>query len=437
MKRLVNERLAPGSYLRGVATLMSGTVLAHGITIAATPILTRLYEPSEFGILALFLAIANLIGVAACGRYEMAIVLPDDDDDAVGLLGLSLAIALASAMVSLLLVALLGEKIANWLASPELGLLLWLLPVAVLARGFYQALNFQATREKHFRRVAASRVGQSGSATASQIAMATAAAPGAAGLAGGYVLGLVIGGIVLLSRYRSIVVEALSRIFRIGRLFSLARRYKAFPLFDLPASLLNTGTYELPVLLLGLFFLESVVGEFGLAMRVVALPSVFISASLAQVFYQRANQAYNEHGHARDVVAPSLRILLYLALPCYLLLGLFAPWLFELVFGEAWREAGVFAAALTPLCFFMFLVAPVSQLFLIYGKQNILFRFQLAYFIASAVSFATAGFSGSPLLGVVLFSALGSLRFATMLVYMCRLERISPRMLVFGAGVRA
>ncbi len=257
------------------------------------------------------------------------------------------------------------------------------------------------------------------------------------GLIGGYVLGLVIGGFILLSRYRSVVVEALSWISRSRRLFGLARRYKTFPLFDLPASLLNTATYELPVLLLGLFFLESVVGEFGLAMRVVALPSVFISASLAQVFYQRANEAYSKHGHARDVVAPSLRTLLYVALPCYLLLGLFAPELFGLVFGEAWREAGVFAAALSPLCFFMFLVAPVSQLFLIYGKQNILLRFQLVYFIASAVSFATAGLSGSPLLGVILFSALGSLRFAAMLVYICRLEGISPRMLVFGAGLRA
>ena len=66
---------------RGAATLMTGTALAHGIKIAATPVLTRLYGPAEFGVFAVFLAMLNLTSVAACLRFEMAISLPEEDQE--------------------------------------------------------------------------------------------------------------------------------------------------------------------------------------------------------------------------------------------------------------------------------------------------------------------------------------------------------------------
>ncbi len=411
---------------------MAGTVLAHGLVIAVTPVLTRLYSPQDFGVFAVYLAIVNLFGVAACLRYEMAIVLPEDDAESVGLLGLSLAAVVVVAVALLLLVASFRADVARVMGMPALAGLLWLVPVAVLLRGTYQALNYQATRHKRMRRIASSRVGQAVTAAAGQIAAGAAAAPGALGLVGGQVAGTLAAAGVLVHGYRREIVQALMRLRNVRALLPLAGRYRSFPYFNVPASLLNVGAYEVPALILGLFFADAVVGEFAVAMRVVALPSAFISASLSQVFYQRASEVHRRSGHTRDVTVPSLRALLYLALPSYLVLGLAAPWVFVPIFGDPWAQAGVYVAVLSPLCFFMFMVAPISQLFLVFGKQRAIFGFQLLFLVISAAAFTTAGLSGSPLLGVILFSALGSVRYMAMLVYMCRLDGISPTDIVFG-----
>ena len=79
-------KLKPKSeFTRNVLTLMTGTTIAQAIPIAISPILTRLYTPKDFGVLALFVAITSIFGSIANGRYELAIMLPKKDEDAINI----------------------------------------------------------------------------------------------------------------------------------------------------------------------------------------------------------------------------------------------------------------------------------------------------------------------------------------------------------------
>ena len=69
------ERLMQSHFLKSIAILASGTALAQAIPIFASPILTRLYTPKKFGMLAVFMAIVSSISPAVCGKYEVAMVL--------------------------------------------------------------------------------------------------------------------------------------------------------------------------------------------------------------------------------------------------------------------------------------------------------------------------------------------------------------------------
>ena len=97
------KRLKPKSeFFRNVLTLITGTTIAQAIPIAISPILTRIYTPDDFGVVALFVAISTIFGSLANGSYELAIILPKKDEDAVNLVVLSLFISI---IVSLLLFA--------------------------------------------------------------------------------------------------------------------------------------------------------------------------------------------------------------------------------------------------------------------------------------------------------------------------------------------
>jgi O-antigen/teichoic acid export membrane protein len=99
------NRLKPKSeFARNVLTLMTGTTIAQAIPIAISPILTRIYTPEDFGMFALFIAIATIFGSIANGRYELAIMLPQKDEDAINIVVLRIIIFFLSVILSLFIV---------------------------------------------------------------------------------------------------------------------------------------------------------------------------------------------------------------------------------------------------------------------------------------------------------------------------------------------
>src|SRR5262245_3026619 len=78
-----------GSFGADVLRLVTGTVLAQGITLLFSPLMTRLYAPEAFGVWAVFSSITTIIGVVACLRYEVTIMLPEDEEEGASLLGAS------------------------------------------------------------------------------------------------------------------------------------------------------------------------------------------------------------------------------------------------------------------------------------------------------------------------------------------------------------
>jgi len=68
-----------------VLKLAGGTAGGQVITVAAAPILTRLYGPESFGVLATFASILVLLNVMSSLNDKLAIAVPVDDDEAVAL----------------------------------------------------------------------------------------------------------------------------------------------------------------------------------------------------------------------------------------------------------------------------------------------------------------------------------------------------------------
>ena len=85
--------------------LVGGTAGGHVIAIVAAPLLTRLYQPQDFGLLAVFAALVSIMGVVSGLRYPSAIALPDNDKEADALLLLSLLVV--SAISGLMVIPLL------------------------------------------------------------------------------------------------------------------------------------------------------------------------------------------------------------------------------------------------------------------------------------------------------------------------------------------
>ena len=96
-------------FSQNVLTLMTGTTLSQAIPIAISPILTRIYKPEDFGIYAIFIAIITILGTIVSGRYELAIMLPKSDENAMNIFALGILITLLMTLLTTILVIVFND----------------------------------------------------------------------------------------------------------------------------------------------------------------------------------------------------------------------------------------------------------------------------------------------------------------------------------------
>jgi len=157
------------SFASDVLTLVGGTTFAQIVSLLAAPILTRLYGPEDFGVWALFISVTGIIGVIACLRYELSIMLPESDEDAINLLALSIAIVIMTSIVTIPLIYIFKDPLVVALNSPQLENYVWLIPPFILISGVFLALNYWNSRTKNFKRLSFAQVSSSLSSTGTQI----------------------------------------------------------------------------------------------------------------------------------------------------------------------------------------------------------------------------------------------------------------------------
>ena len=151
---MLNKLKPKSEFSRNVLTLMTGTTIAQAIPISISPILTRIYTPEDFGIFALFVAISSIFGSIANGRYELAIMLPKKDEDAINIFALGFIITCTISLLLLILVVLFHDYFLILLKNEEIGLWLYFVPIAVFFTGIYNILNYFNNRKKYYKDIA-------------------------------------------------------------------------------------------------------------------------------------------------------------------------------------------------------------------------------------------------------------------------------------------
>jgi len=368
---------------RHVLTLLTGTGLAQLIALAASPLLSRLFAPEDFGVFALFQSVVALLAILATGRYELAIVLPESDDDGWQLLLLALAITLAVTGLSLLVVALGGGWIAQASGHAALAPWLYLLPLSVALTAIVNTLGCWANRRRQYTQLAGNRVVQSAGGVAATVGLGAAgwAAPGL--LLGG-ALGQAIAAALLGWQARGD-----ARPTDRPRVRALAQQYRNFPRINLPHALLDAVQASALLAVMGAAFGSQVLGWYAFALRIARTPLAMLGASVGQVFQQRAAQVWNEGGDLAGLARRTTSKLALFALP-FIALMLFAPDLFAWAFGAEWREAGAQARLLTPWMVLSFLTSPLSQLPLVVGQQGRALAFGVAYQVSMLLPYVLA-----------------------------------------------
>ena len=370
--------------MRDIAALASGGAAAQGVSLLATVFIARLYSPADVGPAYFFLACVSVLAPVSALRFDKAIVLPESAGEARNLALLSLAIGSASAAlvgVVCLLIPLLPIE------SETLGALggwLYFLPVSMwLSIAVHVAAEVR-TRDVAFGRLARARmIGALGMAGA-RIGLALALDSSA----GTFLIGTALGDLVQLWWLggRSVFGP------RAGSLRATARAFAEFPIYSVLTTLLNRLAQELPVFALSKLFARDVVGLFGFTQRTLRGPLDTVGMALGGVGMQRAAVLWNAGERLAPYFARVTLGLLALGLPPLLLIAWRGEPIFAFVFGEEWRAAGGYAAALVPAMLSGLLMSPSNAVFYVTRRLGAWLALQIATTLARVAAFAAGAF---------------------------------------------
>jgi len=374
---MIKKYLSKNQFTTNVLTLMTGTAIAQAIPIAITPILTRLYTPDDFGLLALFVSLLTIFGSIACGRYELAIILPKDDEDAINIAALGLIITTSLSILLLISIVFFNVEIATLLGNHLISVWLYLLPVSVFFMGVGNILTYLNVRHENYKDIAKSNIYRAVGMSSIQLSVGFIKT-GVSGLISGQVISQALANYKLIKNIRvNYKIESI-RVFEMKK---MTKRYIDFPKYSILSVLANTLSYNLINILISLYYGVTTLGLYSLGQRLLSVPSALIGTSVGQVFFKEATVEKNNTGSAINTFDATSKKLLIVAIFFFLPLYPLLPIGFDFFFGAEWRVAGEYAQLMLPLVAVQFIVASVTTTNSIFEKQIISLVWQIVLLI--------------------------------------------------------
>jgi O-antigen/teichoic acid export membrane protein len=394
--RHFRQHAAGRTFTWNVLIMLTGTVAGQAVSLLLSPVLTRIYSPTEFGYLSVYTAVLSIFGVVASLGLDMAIPICMADDECADLLALNgLALAATTGLVALF-AWLAPARLFQILSVGSLAEYRWLLPVGFAGLGAFYIMVAVATRAGAFNDIARTRMAQGVSGPVSQMLLGLAGA-GTQGLALGYVIGQFSGAVPLFEQFvlrRRVWLQGVTW----RGVVAMARRYVSFPLLAGWARVLDmAGGGMVLFVVISACYAPAIAGFMFLSDRVVARPLLIVSSSLLQVFTGEAGRAVSQNPvllRRRFYQVLSRQFLIVAA--WIVVANLLAAWAFPLLFGAQWAGAVPYLRALSLSYLMLSVLHAVSSTLQLLERQIAAMAWQLGrlgLIVACVLLARHAGFS--------------------------------------------
>ena len=389
-KKLTNSNLlkqkSTNDVFKNMLILATGVGGAQLIGFALAPILTRIYAPEDFGALSVFMAATGLLLPFGTLRYSVSLPLPKQDGIAINLFVLSIMILLITTCILTFSLFLYTDTIFDMFFINSLLPYWWLMPVALFWSGLHEILDSWSIRQKNFKIISRTNIFQVLISGLVKIGLGVAEMKSLGLLIGTVFSNIFATALLAAGNIKSIKINI--KYIRTKRMKFLLNRYAEYPKYRLPSQFILTLSKQAPLLFLAAFFGTGVVGYFGLSMMVIGIPLALFGNTTGQAYYAEVAKIGRKdpgviYELSKDVIK---RLFLFSIVPFFLLL-FGAPWLFSIVFGDNWYEAGVYTRIMSFYMLAAFVSTPLANALNVFEEQLVFLKLNILRLIILMVLF--------------------------------------------------
>ena len=397
--------------LKSIVQLMAGNGIAQFIQFASIPLLTLFYSPTDFGLLAIAIAISGILAVISSLQLNVAIV---------SLKSLVAVNRLLSSAFMLNVIMLAVSTVLTFLVSfliydGEINSSLIFLIVAItffsslnnILKGFFVYLGSFSSLSKTFFFRAITIVGL-------QFLFALTSVDN------GLIIGLLAGEVVMFIGMFFDQLQMPSKLISISqktllRLWISLKRLKGFVVYGTAQELISVAAFWLPLVIVITLFGSAMGGEYSISARILWPATVLVTGSVAQVlFHQMVNKPKEELG--KEFFFSHYIKLFYI--PLALIAYYVTPIVFDLILDEQWKSAVELSKYVVLICVIFLYSVPFRIMYKVKQKQKMLMLIEGAFLCTNIL---WAGLSKDQNITFLLISFITIASFQVLLCeYICR-----------------
>lgn len=361
IKRLAQESLSDVSFIKNFTKLICGTAGAQVITIVTLPFLTHMYAVEDFGLQAIYVSITSMLVIMASGRYELAILLPEKDDDAFSLAILSVLLSLVVCCVVEVAIFLYSDNINCFFDGADIAKWLYFMPFTIIAGLSYNVGCIWLNRMKAYNIMPLTGTIASVCNFCAAYSYGCIYDADGHGLLLNTMVGQLLGAVYIFicCWHRGWLPCNIS----MNQVKKQAVRYKNFPQFLVFGHMLNIFSTQLPVFLLQSLAGQQVVGYFAMVQKFMVMPSRLIGGAIGNVFMREASEEWRIHHMCWCVYKKTCILLACIGIIVFPIIFIIAPDFLPYFLGEKWKTVGQYIRYLCPAFLILFISSPLSAVY--------------------------------------------------------------------------
>lgn len=355
-------------FVKSVAVLMTGTLIAQIVSYAVSPVISRLYDPAAMSDLNLFMRVIGFISALATARFELSLPLPKQDSHSYLLFRLSLRITFIT-----LIICAAGGLIYSFFASTT-GYYFVFGALVLLSTFFVVFINLGTNwsiRKGKFSTISYSRISNSIVSNVLRIGFGYIGW-GSFGIILATFIGYVASSLGFIKNYfenRTIYSNYKSR----HKTIVLVTEYKDFPSVSLPHVLVDVGRDLIIAFLIIFYFGKEIFGSYSFSLVMLNVPVAIIGQAIGQVFFKKCSDLVKDKKEVNSLINSTIKMLFMISIVPFSILFFYGEPIFTFVFGKEWSDAGYYSEIVAIYMFFNFMISPVSNLPIILQRQKAYF----------------------------------------------------------------
>ncbi len=390
-----------------ITTIFKGNFISKFVLVIGGLLLAKYYGSSEYGIFSIYLSIMTIFSVVLSLAQEHMIMLEGNEQDVNNNFSSAGIISVTIMLLAFLLVFIPFD-----------------IPKHILFLGIFTGFiylftnnsKFLLAKKKSFKLVSVLTIIDSVISFLFQVLFVFIK------IENGLVIGSLIG-------YIAAFLAALyySRKYFVRpdfkRYIANAKKRPELFKYSYPSTLINALGNNIMPILISLYFADSLLGEYSLAVKIMSVPLLLISSSIATVYYPKAAEINNSGRSRNELFAYTKKMSLmnfYIIFALYVLINIVGIPVLKMFFNKNWEHLGLFIFLMSFGYLTRSLINPISDILTILKRNNVALVFNIYLFLANiAAIFIGKEMGISYLVGIFsgfLFIGYGFLYFYIMFI---------------------